>query len=67
MARASNDETPFKKQLGQRSTAQARITVWYKKAFKSKLSGNAIHCTNALLSLMKVVLCGKLHCQKFLD
>jgi len=34
------------------------------KAFKLKLSGNEVYYTNALLLLIKNMLCSKLHCQK---
>ena len=38
-----------------------------KKSFNSKLSGNEVYFTNALLSLMKIMLCSKLHCHKVLN
>ena len=28
------------------------------------LSGNEVYCMNALILLMKIMLCSKLHCQK---
>ena len=36
------------------------------KQFNSKLYGNNLYCTNALLLLIKIMLCSKLHCQIFL-
>ena len=38
-----------------------------KKSFNLKLSGNEAYCTNALLSLIKIMLCGKLQCKKVLN
>ena len=31
-----------------------------------KTSGNEVYYTNSLMILIKMMLCGKLHCQKFL-
>ena len=36
------------------------------KSFNVKLSGNEVHCTNALLSQMKIMLCGELRCIRVL-
>jgi len=37
------------------------------KSFNSKLFGNEVHCTNALLLLIKIMLCSKLYCRKGLS
>ena len=37
------------------------------KSFNPKLSGNEVYRTNALLLLIKIMLCSKLHCQKGLN
>ena len=36
----------------------------YEKSFNLKLSGNEVYCTNALLSLIKIMMCNKFHSQK---
>ena len=38
--------------------------ILLEKSFNSKLSGNGVCCTNALLLLIKIMLCSKLHNQK---
>ena len=37
------------------------------KSFNLKLSGNEVYCTNALLFLMKIMLCSNLHGNFFVD
>ena len=39
----------------------------YKESFNLELSGNEVYYTNALLLLIKIMLCSKLHCPKVLD
>ena len=39
----------------------------YEKSFNSKLYGNEAHCTNALLLLIKIMLCIKLYGQKVFE
>ena len=41
-----------------------RVAECEGKSFNSKLSGSEVYCTNALLLLVKIRLCCKLHCQK---
>ena len=38
----------------------------YEKSFNLKLSGNEVYYTNNFISLVKNMLCSKLHCQKVL-
>ena len=38
-----------------------------KNSFSLKLSGNNVYCTNALLLLITITLCVKLHCQNDLN
>ena len=46
----------------------ARLRLIFKgKSFNPKLSGNEGYCTNALLFLVKIMLCGKLHCLKIVN
>ena len=42
-----------------------RCAILQEKSFNLKLSGNEVYCTNALLSLIKIMLCRKDHYQKF--
>ena len=37
------------------------------KSLNLRRSGNEVYCTNAVLLLMKIMLCSKLRCQKVLD
>jgi len=41
--------------------------ILYKNSFNLKLCINEVYCANALLSLIKITLCSKLHRQKVLD
>ena len=38
-----------------------------KKVSIQKLSGNEVYCTNALLLLMKIMLCSEVHCKIFFN
>ena len=38
-----------------------------KRELDQNLSGNEVYCTNSLISLVKNMLCGKLHCKKGLN
>ena len=37
------------------------------KSFNRKLFGNEVYCTNALLLLITIMLCSKLHCRKVVN
>ena len=37
------------------------------KSFNSELGGNEVYCTNVLLSLIKIMLCSRIRCQKVLN
>ena len=37
------------------------------KSFNLKVSGNEVYYTNAVLSLIKIMLCSQLHCQQVLE
>jgi len=39
--------------------------ILQEKSFDLKLPGNEIYCTNALLLLMKIMLCSKVRCHFF--
>ena len=39
----------------------------YEEGFNSKLCGNEVHRTNALLLLIKIMLCIEFYCQKVSD
>jgi hypothetical protein len=41
--------------------------ILWEKSFSPKLSGNQVHCSHAWLLLIKIMLCGKLQCQKVLN
>ena len=47
-------------------TAFGLRCILQEKSFNSKLYGNEVYCTNALLSLIKIMLCSKLPCIKVL-
>ena len=42
------------------------LQMLYEKLFNFKISGNEVYYTNLLSLLIKMMLCSKLHCQKFL-
>ena len=47
-----------------REMAHAPGLILYEKEMKLKLSGNEVHCTNAVLLLVNIMLCVRLHCQR---
>ena len=52
----------------ERLDALARLRLYLQeKSFNSKVSGNELYCTNAVLSLIKVILCSKLHDQNVVN
>ena len=44
---------------------QRRELILYEKSFNLKTSGNEVYYTNSLILLIKMMLCGKIHGQKF--
>ena len=48
-----------------RSARKWKARISWEKRFNLNLYGNKVHCTNALLVLIKIMLCGTLHCQFF--
>ena len=46
---------------------RVRDQILQEQSFNFKLSGNKVYCTNAVLLLIKVMLCSKLHRQNFLS
>ena len=51
----------------QAGTSTRRLQYCWKRVSIRNLSGNEVSCTNALLSLIKIMLCRKLRSQKVLD
>ena len=59
--------TRITKTVTRNTQVETRSTDILGKEFESKISGHDVYCTNALLSLLHIMLCSKVHCQKVLN
>ena len=50
-----------------RAKSLSHVDLMRKESQSKKTSGNKIHYTNSLILLIKIMLCSKLHYQKFLE
>ena len=59
--------TPVVEHQEQQEERRLFHTILWEKSFNLKLSGNEFYSTNALLLIIKIMLCRKLRCQKSLN